>query len=773
MYDIEHWTSSRPTRLILLHGPAGIGKTEAALTFVNERLGQFSHTWYFQCDNPLSYTQSYHNFAENLQIPLEEKEPADQLVNKVHRKLQTSTFERPWILVFDNVDQKIPIPERGGLVLLISQQKKVYHDNVESIQLQPFTLEETKDFLLKKLESGQLEGLERLHKETGGWPLLLSQVPPYLQGKKKKITDYLKELEKIDPIFSKEETRYPRSLGQAFELTLQEVENAHPESLKLLYFCAYLNPDSIVLELFSSWQEGNPLYWERKIIDPLVDLAILGRLDTGKTFKLHRVWKKYLKAKLEREGKSNDQFSQNVNLLNQVLSEFDIEQPKTWSKAKVCANSIELADDEWSKFAINKGWKLLNEIGLSLVHSEENASFAKAILEKALEIARRNGEDSSSIAEIYDNISENFSNLDRYDEALEYAQKSLKIRKETVDEESGFIVRSYRRMYESFQGLGRYLEALEYAEKILQNQKKTWNEEQPVVASAYEDVGYTLRDLGQHENALRHFEKGLEIRKKIFQDHIPDWAQYRIIESYSNIGKCLIDLDRKQEALEYVIRAWESLKNISKEPPFISNCLCVYLNDLGQHQAALECLQRTLEIRLNVFGQAHPNTLSSYRAVAYHLTSLDRDQEALEYWDKSLEITERIFGKINERVAISYNSIGNSLLKLGKSQEALTKYKKSLEICREVPDEAGLIILYKSIGICLKNLDRYEEALESFEKALEIWEQGPRMSNSDDIICKIIDCLTHLDRNDDVLKYKERLTVDFLFMGPEEVKARC
>ena len=70
--------------------------------------------------------------------------------------------------------------------------------------------------------------------------------------------------------------------------------------------------------------------------------------------------------------------------------------------------------------------------------------------------------------------------------------------------------------------LGRYNEAKQYHEKALIVKKKIFGEEHAGVASCYNNLGNDYQLLGQYNEAKEYHEKALIIYKKIFGEEHAD-----------------------------------------------------------------------------------------------------------------------------------------------------------------------------------------------------------------------------------------------------------
>jgi tetratricopeptide (TPR) repeat protein len=153
------------------------------------------------------------------------------------------------------------------------------------------------------------------------------------------------------------------------------------------------------------------------------------------------------------------------------------------------------------------------------------------------------------------------------------------------------------------------------------------------------------------------------------------------------------------------------------------------LNDLGfcygffgDYKRALEYNKKALEIRLELFGERHPETASSFDSVGSKINLLRDYKHALEYSKKALEIRLELFGERHPETASSLDSVSTDYNGLRDYKLALEYSEKALKIRLELfgkhhPDTARS---FDSVGIDYSYLGDYERALEYAEKALEI-----------------------------------------------------
>lgn len=69
--------------------------------------------------------------------------------------------------------------------------------------------------------------------------------------------------------------------------------------------------------------------------------------------------------------------------------------------------------------------------------------------------------------------------------------------------------------------LGRHEEALEYLQKALRIRKEIFGERHPEVVEIYMNIGISLNALGKRNEALENYQKGLQIITEFFGERHP------------------------------------------------------------------------------------------------------------------------------------------------------------------------------------------------------------------------------------------------------------
>jgi tetratricopeptide (TPR) repeat protein len=183
---------------------------------------------------------------------------------------------------------------------------------------------------------------------------------------------------------------------------------------------------------------------------------------------------------------------------------------------------------------------------------------------------------------------------------------------------------------------------------------------------------------------------------------------------------------RYHQAREWVEKAFDLLKlageNDDKLKAHLLNDLGSTCSALGEYKKSLDYHEDSLVIRLELLGQDHPETATSYSNVGTAFGSLGDYKQQLEYAQKSLQIRLRILGEDHSKTATAYNNVGAAFGNLGDHKQELEHAKKSLQIRLRLfgEDHPETATAYGNAGVAFGNSGDYKQQLEYAQKSLQI-----------------------------------------------------
>jgi hypothetical protein len=123
-----------------------------------------------------------------------------------------------------------------------------------------------------------------------------------------------------------------------------------------------------------------------------------------------------------------------------------------------------------------------------------------------------------------------------------------------------------------------------------------------------------------------------------------------------------------------------AIKQKDDDVPALLSLLGSAWSDLGDANKAVVYLEKSLEIRLELFGEEHPGVATTYNNLGSAWRVLGDANKAVVYYEKSLEICLELFGEKHPDVATTYNNLGNAWKALGDANKAVEYLEKALAV---------------------------------------------------------------------------------------------
>lgn len=347
---------------------------------------------------------------------------------------------------------------------------------------------------------------------------------------------------------------------------------------------------------------------------------------------------------------------------------------------------------------------------------------AQEIMKRALE------DDEEDIAVCYENIACALSGLNKYQEALEYHQKALKIRERQSNLNKQFYPQlslSYYHIAFVYNTIGEFQKAKDYMFKTLDILKTSKFSRASRIDgfSCCNLIGDIEMAMGHYDEALKFYDKVLEFtRSENEKTEDPDMALY-----FRNKGKALLAKGDFTQAMECcqksldIERQWYGDFHTN-----VANCYTAIGNiyyKQGEYPKALECYLQSQTINTQIRGEENLSVAADLNNIGAVYFSMDDNDKALQYFEKSLSIKKRVYGsKLHPSIADAYGNIGNAYRVQKDYDTALTFAQKALDIRIRFYGETNPNVAksLSEIGVIYDKQGLYETALDYYSKALTI-----------------------------------------------------
>jgi len=272
---------------------------------------------------------------------------------------------------------------------------------------------------------------------------------------------------------------------------------------------------------------------------------------------------------------------------------------------------------------------------------------------------------------------------------------------------------------------GRYDEALQFAERTLEIRERFLGTEHRDVAATIDSIGGIYTDRGEYGKAESLDRRALAIREKALgKDHPATGA------SLNNLGELYYYQGKYAEAELLYKRSLDIREEaLGKDHPSTSeslNNLAVLYHSQGKYAEAESLFKRALDIHKKALAKDHPNTARSLNNLALLYQSQGKYAEAEPLYKRALAICEKARGKDHPETAGSLDSLADLYRAQGKYAEAEPLYKRVLDIY-----EKTLAKDHPLTGASLNNLaflyysqGKYVEAEPLFKRSLDIKEKA-------------------------------------------------
>ena len=258
--------------------------------------------------------------------------------------------------------------------------------------------------------------------------------------------------------------------------------------------------------------------------------------------------------------------------------------------------------------------------------------------------------------------------------------------------------------------LGKFQKAIDYHQKSLKIAQEIGDNNGE--AQSLGNLGYVYYFLGEYQKAIVISQKSLKIAQEI-GDH------NREANSLRNLGIYYSSQGEYQQAIDYFQKSLEITQKIGDqygEARSLGNLGHAYYS-LRKYQKAINCFQRSLKIKRTIGDRNGISNSLIGLGLVYRCQ--ENYQLAIDFFQQSLKITQQIGDR--HREASSLRNLGIVYYSLGEYQRAIDFYQKSLEITQQIGDRHGEANSLFNLGLTYKEIGQKSEAKEDFENSRQLY----------------------------------------------------
>ncbi|XP_013412328.1 uncharacterized protein LOC106175059 [Lingula anatina] len=329
------------------------------------------------------------------------------------------------------------------------------------------------------------------------------------------------------------------------------------------------------------------------------------------------------------------------------------------------------------------------------------------------------GSSHPEMASVYSNMGNFLMEMGKYTESISYMQKCLEVQQENLGSNHPEIADTYSGIADTLRSIGKYTEALSNQKKCIEILEGVLGPKHPKTAMKYDAHGTILKEMGRFREAFTFHQKSIDVLESSFGS-----KNIYTASAYSNIGEVYRLMGKYREALKYNKKSLSVFEEI--HGPKHPRTAKIYINlgntlsEMGKNPDALAYYKKSHAILKDVLGPRHIETVKTITNMCLILKETGKPEDALKYYSENLDIMTELMGPKHPETSAIYHGIGGCFLDMGIYEVAVACYHKCLEGREEVlgPNHPNTANTYSRMGLALAYMGKNREALTYHNKCL-------------------------------------------------------
>ena len=505
-------------------GLGGVGKSVLAQEYAWRNRARYHGVWWIRAEKLETLLDDLIELGARFIPGLKEMPDRAHAAHAALDHIAQMKAERPWLLVYDNVEQPGDIDKLtpvDGAHVLITTRWSDWGKAAAPVKIGVFPADVAAQFLLDSTERTDRVGAEKLAAELGFLPLALDHAAAYCRRTGIAFDTY-RELaaDLIRKVPKGADYEDEKPVFATFELAIQKATEACPEAEKLMGICAFLAPDRIPLDIVTKDVMSEIERGEAVAALQEVSLVTLETLDDGSAgLSLHRLVQEVMRGRL---GQRKPEMAALATRLMADAYPNPASDVRNWPACRRLESHaiavLAAAPDEGEP--ARKTVLLLNQHG---VHLNARADFAGAepLMRRALAIDEASfGPDHPDVGIRLNNLAALLQATNRLAEAEPLMRRALKIDETSFGPDHPDVGTDLNNLAQLLQATNRLGEAEPLMRRALKIDATSFGPDHPNVGIRLNNLALLLQDTNRPGEAEPLLRRSVEIKmRSLGPDH--------------------------------------------------------------------------------------------------------------------------------------------------------------------------------------------------------------------------------------------------------------
>ncbi len=423
--------TNAPASAAAVKGLGGVGKSVLAKEYAWRNRARYQGVWWIRAERRETLADDLIELGARFIPGLKEVPERDKAARRALDWIEGAGFEKPWLLVYDNVEEPGHIDgltPRTGAHAILTTRWSDWSRAAAPVAVGVFPPDVAANFLLEGTGRSDRAGAEKLAAALGHLPLALDHAAAYVR---RTGIDYAAYEALATELLQKapKGVDYDTPVFATFSLAIDKASEACPEAQKLMGLSAFLAPDRIPLSLFTDDVLSEIARGEAVAALQEVSLATLDPLDDGSPgIGMHRLVQATMRGRLKEMGEHDNAAALATELVADAFPSPG-DDVRNWPAcARLTPHAVAVFEHAPNKGSgADKTARLLNKTAINYV-SRAAYGEAEPLCRRALAIDEANyGPDHPTIAASLNCLARLLQDTNRLAEAEPLMRRALAI----------------------------------------------------------------------------------------------------------------------------------------------------------------------------------------------------------------------------------------------------------------------------------------------------------------------------------------------------------